>query len=98
MDINEIKYSIFSFIGKPDNRLSNFLLNHLSYKEKSKRRWYKGKISKQSIVYADSDILGKIEHLDKFVLSDLLKLFPYYDSVIIPKLSADLITDIECVG
>ena len=98
INIDEIKNSVFSFIGKPDKRLSRFLLNHLPNEEHSKRRWYKGKIPEHVAVFADSDIVGKIENLDRFILGDLLNLYSWYDSVIIPASSISLITDIECLG
>jgi len=74
------------------------LLNHLSNEEYNKRKWYKGKIPKHVTVFADSDIVGKIENLDRFVLGDLLNLYSWYDSVIIPKSSINLIVDAECLG
>jgi len=97
-NIDEIKYSVFSFIRKPDKSISNFLLNHLSNEEYNKRKWYKGIIPKHVTVFADSDIVGKIKNLDKFVLGDLLNLYPWYDSVIIPELSIKFINDVECLG
>ena len=97
-NIDEIKYSIFSFVGKPNKNIYKFLLNHLSNEEYNKRKWYHGKIPKQGTVFADNDIVGKVKNLDKFVLEELLKLYPWYDSVIIPESSVNFITEVECLG
>ncbi|WP_297419081.1 hypothetical protein [Clostridium sp.] len=96
--INDIKNAVFAFVNKPSIGESRLLLNHLSKEQKCKRKWYKAEIDETAIVYADTDIVGKVEHLDKFILSELLGQYPYYSAVIIPKESIKLIRNIEIIN
>lgn len=98
-DIGEAKSSVFVFVGKPDYESTRLLLNHLCDEEKQKRKWYKAKLDISAVVYADSDVIGKIEHLDRMILSDMLsKCTPTGISIIIPECSINQIKDIQQIN
>lgn len=98
INTDEIKNSTYAFINKPSYNESRLLLNHLSRKEKYKRKWYKAEIDENAIVYADDSIVGKVEHLDKFVLNNFISKYLYNFAIIIPKESIKLIKNVEIIN